>query len=285
MEERRGTGLLLFVLLLAQLVLLSAQAPARDREGTAFEVAALRLTAPVVRAVRGVHDLSRAGVLLLADRRELRAENRRLQGELERLRRDQIERQNAELELRLLRDALDVLPPDLTGVRIADVVWADHHSFQRSLIIRMQRSGEEGLAVDSPVLTHQGLVGRVVMVASPYARVQLVTDRASSVGAMVERTRRQGVVRGEESGVLALDYVPLQADVRPGDRLLTAGIDGIYPRGIPIGAVLEVTSGDELFHRVRVAPAVDFGKLEKVYVLQPVTPPAELLRGESAGDR
>ena len=285
MEERRGTGLLLFVLLLAQLVLLSAQAPARDRDGTAFEVAALRLTAPVVRAVRGVHDLSRAGVLLLADRRELRAENRRLQGELERLRREHIQRQNAELELRLLRDALDVLPPDFIGVRIADVVWVDHHSFQRSLIVRLQRSGEDEPLVDSPVLTHQGLVGRVVMVASPYARVQLVTDRASSVGAMVERTRRQGVVRGEESGVLALDYVPLQADVRPGDRLLTAGIDGIYPRGIPIGAVLEVTSGDELFHRVRVAPAVDFGKLEKVYVLQPVAPPAELLRGESAGDR
>ena len=102
---------------------------------------------------------------------------------------------------------------------------------------------------------------------------------------MVERTRRQGVVRGDESGVLALDYVPLQADVRPGDRLLTAGIDGIYPRGIPIGAVLEVAPGDELFHRVRVAPAVDFGRLEKVYVLEPLSLPAELLEGERAGDR
>jgi rod shape-determining protein MreC len=93
------------------------------------------------------------------------------------------------------------------------------------------------------------------------------------------------VVRGEESGVLTLDYMPLQADVRPGDRLLTAGIDGIYPRGIPVGAVLEVVPGDELFHRVRVAPAVDFGKLEKVYVLEPIGPPADLLRGEDAGNR
>ena len=285
MEERRGTGLLLSCCCWPSSCCSARRRPPAIATRTAFKVAALRLTAPVVRAVRGVHLLSRSGLLLLADRRELRAENRRLQGELERLRREHLQRQNAELELRLLRDALDVLPTDFPGVRIADVVWADHHSFQRSLIVRMQRSDEEGPAVDSPVLTHQGLVGRVVMVASPYARVQLVTDRASSVGAMVERTRRQGVVRGEESGVLALDYVPLQADVRPGDRLLTAGIDGIYPRGIPIGAVLEVTSGDELFHRVRVAPAVDFGKLEKVYVLQPVAPPAELLRGESAGDR
>jgi rod shape-determining protein MreC len=77
--------------------------------------------------------------------------------------------------------------------------------------------------------------------------------------------------------------VPLQADIRPGDRLLTAGIDGIYPRGIAVGAILEVTPGDELFHRVRVAPAVDFGKLEKVYVLEPVGLPADLQRGEGAG--
>jgi rod shape-determining protein MreC len=283
MEERRGMGLLLFGLLLAQLVLLSSQAPARDREGSALEGAVLRLAAPVVRGVRGVHQLSRATGLLFADRRELRAENQRLQQELEVARREHIESQNAELELRLLRDALDVLPPDRPRVQIADVVWADHHSFRRSLIVRLQPADESPPKMGAPVMTHQGLVGRVVMVAAPYARVQLITDRVSSVGAMIERTRRQGVVRGDESGTLALDYLPLQSDVRAGDRLLTAGIDGVYPRGIPIGAVLEVTSGDDHFHRVRVAPAVDFGKLGKVYLLEPVGPPDNLLRGEDAG--
>ncbi len=91
----------------------------------------------------------------------------------------------------------------------------------------------------------------------------------AAVGGMVLRTRRQGVVRGggRRSGGLELDYVPLQADVRPGDRVVTAGIDGVYPRGIPIGTVVPVEQGGQLFHRIQLAPAVDFGALDQVYLL------------------
>jgi rod shape-determining protein MreC len=99
---------------------------------------------------------------------------------------------------------------------------------------------------------------------------------------MVLRNRRQGVVRGGRrgSGVLELDYVPLQADVRPGDRVVTAGIDGIYPRGIPIGTVIAVERGGQLFHRIQVAPAVDFGSLDQVYLLdyEAVPPPLKETR-------
>jgi rod shape-determining protein MreC len=110
----------------------------------------------------------------------------------------------------------------------------------------------------------------VVTVAGPYAKVQLITDRAASVGGMILRTRRQGVVRGagsRGSGGLELDYVPLQAAVRQGDRVLTAGIDGVYPRGIPVGTVVSVEQGGQLFHRIQLAPAVDFGSLDQVYLL------------------
>ena len=80
---------------------------------------------------------------------------------------------------------------------------------------------------------------------APTPRCSSITDRAAGVGGMILRTRRQGVVRGggRGSGGLELDYVPLQADVRPGDRVLTAGIDGVYPRGIPIGTVVSVEPG------------------------------------------
>jgi rod shape-determining protein MreC len=75
------------------------------------------------------------------------------------------------------------------------------------------------------------------------------------------------VVRGG-SGGLEMGYVPLQADVRPGDRVLTAGIDGVYPRGIPLGTVTAVDKGGgELFHRIQLAPAVDLGALDQVYLL------------------
>ncbi|MGB5296478.1 MAG: rod shape-determining protein MreC, partial [Thermoanaerobaculia bacterium] len=105
------------------------------------------------------------------------------------------------------------------------------------------------------------------------AKVQLITDRAASVGAMIERTRRQGVIKGGGHGNLELDYVSLQADVRVGDVVTTAGIDGIYPRGIPVGTVAAVIPGDELFYEIRVIPQVDFGLLDQVYVLKEETMP------------
>jgi rod shape-determining protein MreC len=67
---------------------------------------------------------------------------------------------------------------------------------------------------------------------------------------------------------LELDYVPLQADIRAGDRIVTAGIDGIYPRGIPVGTVAAVEPGGQLFHKIRLSPAVDFGSLDQVYLLE-----------------
>ena len=85
---------------------------------------------------------------------------------------------------------------------------------------------------------------------------------------MIERTHRQGVVKGAGRGSLELDYISLQADVRVGDEVTTAGIDGIYPRGIPVGTIAAVIPGDELFHEIRVIPKVDFGKLDQVYVLK-----------------
>jgi rod shape-determining protein MreC len=111
-------------------------------------------------------------------------------------------------------------------------------------------------------------VGRVVVVAGGFAKVQLVTDGAASVGAMIERTRRQGIVHGGEQGTLELDFVPLQADVRVGDAVVSAGIDGIFPRGLPIGKINSVEPGNELFHRIGLTPAVDFGRLDQVYLLE-----------------
>jgi rod shape-determining protein MreC len=83
--------------------------------------------------------------------------------------------------------------------------------------------------------------------------------------------------------LLALDYVPLQADVRPGDRVLTAGIDGVYPRGIPIGTVISVRGGGQLFHQIEVVPAVDLGTLDQVYLLDYQEVPPALKEASADG--
>jgi rod shape-determining protein MreC len=86
-------------------------------------------------------------------------------------------------------------------------------------------------------------------------------------------------------GELLLDFIPRQAEIEIGERVLTAGIDGVYPRGIPVGVVASVEPGDEVFHRVVVAPAVDFSRLSFVYLLESETVPGELAKEGSVAPR
>ena len=193
-------------------------------------------------------------------------ENRQLRREVEGLRLRLLRMTDVEGEMLRLGEAMRYPTPPAGRIRAVDVVYVDHTSWLRTMILY---TGQERARKDQPVLSPGGLVGRVITVSGPYAKVQLLTDRAAAVGGMILRTRRQGVVRGTGRGSgLELDYVPLQADVRPGDRVLTAGIDGVFPRGIPIGTVVAVEAGGQLFHRIQVAPAVDFGTLDQVYLLE-----------------
>jgi rod shape-determining protein MreC len=208
---------------------------------------------------------------------QLLDDNRRLRRQVEELRLRMLRLADVEQELFRLGDAVGYSAPLLGRIRAVDVVYADHASWLRSLMLY---TGAEAAAVDQPVLSPAGLVGRVVLVAGPYAKVQLITDRAASVGGMILRTRRQGVVRGsgQEGGGLSLEYVPASVDVRPGDSVLTAGIDGVYPRGIPVGTVVSVEAGGQLVHKIRLAPAVDLGALDQVYLLEHAPLPQQLVK-------
>jgi cell shape-determining protein MreC len=129
---------------------------------------------------------------------------------------------------------------------------------------------------NQPVITAKGLVGRVIVAAQPYAKILLLTDRSASVSAMIERTRRRGIVWGSGEQSLMLDNIPSQESVRAGDRVVTAGIDGVFPRGIPIGEVSEVKAGPELFHHIQVKPAIDLATLAHVFVLTEEVVPRDI---------
>jgi rod shape-determining protein MreC len=262
-DERR-TGWVLIVVLVIQLVYLAIQG-ARVGD-TWLESLGLRLLGPGARAVSAVPTSFKSFREGLRLRGTLQDENSRLRRENEKLRLQLLQLSDLENEMRRLGAAVEYATPPVGRIRAVDVVYVDHTSWLRTVLLY---TGDTPARIDQPVLSSTGLVGRVVTVAGPYAKVQLITDRAASVGAMVVRTRRQGVVRGSGLGSsgLDLDYVPRQADVRPGDRVLTAGIDGIYPRGIPVGTVTQVERGGQLFHRIHLAPAVDLGVLDQVYLL------------------
>ena len=276
--SERGTRWLLVVVLVAQLFLIAAQLPDPSGSESLLEGSLLRAIAPLGRLVDGAYDLLDGFGDELKLRRTLLEENRRLKQEVARRRVEAMEAWRLEQDLERLSRALDYVGAELGPLRAADVVFVDHRPFQRTLVLWM---GGRAAERNQPVVAVDGLVGRVVLPAGAYAKVQLVTDRSASVGAMIERTRRQGVVRGGGAGSLELDFVSLQADVRVGDRVLTAGIDGIYPRGLPVGTVVEVQPGEELFYRIRLRPAVDMGQLDLVYLLPRLAVPDEMREGEA----
>jgi rod shape-determining protein MreC len=273
LDERR-TGWVLILLLAGQLVLLAVQG-SRDAGTSRLEALGLRVLGPVAQTVTNAPRSLAETREGMKTRRRLIDENRRLRREVEELRLRLLRLSDIEGEALRLGAALRYPTPPSGRIRTVDVVYVDHASWLRTLVLY---AGDEPARLNQPVLSTEGLVGRVVSVSGPYAKVQLITDLAASVGGMVLRTRRQGVVRGGSrgGGVLELDYVPLQADVRPGDRVVTAGIDGVYPRGIPIGTVVSVEPGGQLFHRIQLAPAVDFGTLDHVYLLDHQAVPQDL---------
>jgi rod shape-determining protein MreC len=262
--ERRTR--ILFVLVLAvQLVVLTIRAPRRGEAHSPLERVGLGLVAPLGRLVDLTADTASGARQRLRRRADLERENAELRAELEMLRVERMRGQNYEDEARRLAQAFDYARRENAVFHLADVVYIDHTSWLRTLVVD---AGGYRPRQNQPVVSPLGLVGRVVVAAGRYAKVQLVTDRAAAVGAMLERTRRQGVVRGDGEGGLEMDYVPAQADVAVGDRVVTAGIDGVYPRGVPVGRVVRVEPGSELFHRILVTPAVDLGLLDQTYLVE-----------------
>lgn len=134
----------------------------------------------------------------------------------------------------------------------------------------------DGVQRDMAVISPAGVVGRVHLSGQRAARVQMLIDFNAAAGAMIERTRAQGLVVGQGSA-LRLDYVPSTADVRQGDLVVTSGIDKIYPKGFVIGTIESVGRGDGTYHEIVVKPSVDFTRLEEVLV---VTTPAPAITAE-----
>jgi rod shape-determining protein MreC len=148
----------------------------------------------------------------------------------------------------------------------AAVIARDPSPFLQYVIIN--RGSDDGLRRGMPVVTQQGLVGRIAAVTAGAARVQMITDPASTVNVRVEPSKAQATLTGQLSGDIVLDMIPQEADVNPGDLVLTSGLGGGYPANILIGQISSIRSRDQdLFQRGSVQTVVDFSKLEIVLVI------------------
>lgn len=265
-NPRRG-GVVLATVLIACVLLLSAQAQARGGRGTVLQSWILSLSAPVAAAVGTVsHGASDAVGSTLALFR-VREENERLRRELD-LRERELFRLRAEAlqgaEDRRLLGAGSALPGVLGSVPILLVEGrAGAHS------VLIGAGSADGVVPGSPLAVPAGLVGRVVTVGHGVSRAQLLLDASAAAGARIARTGELGVVRGDGHGAFVLNNIATTSSVARGDLIESAGIDGIYPRGVPIGRVASVSRGSKLFLEVRVAPTADFARLTDVLLLAP----------------
>jgi rod shape-determining protein MreC len=231
-----------------------------DRLGRFF----LELMAPLQRSTaavdRAVVSVWRSVIELVGARNEnvvLRVRVQQLEQEMDR--RSELDIENA--RLRGLLDFRRTLQGDVLTARI---IGRDATGLARTLVI--DRGEADGVVKGAAALAPQGVVGQIFLASRHAARILLISDHNSGVDAVVERTRARGIVQGTVDGC-GLKYVKRTEDVQVGDTVVTSGLDGIFPKGLPVGTVVSVDKrGQGLFQSAEVTPRVDFDRLEEVLV-------------------
>jgi rod shape-determining protein MreC len=260
--------LLVALLLLMPLGVYFAQAK-HPSERSRLDRGVLALTAPVEKAIAWVITGVLQGWHGYVALRGAQERAGTLQRELDVLRLDQLElariREENERLRKLLAFAQEAPERRVVGARVIGV-RLDPKGLQ---LVTVDRGTDAGLAAMMPVVVAHGVVGRVHAVTGGSADVLLLTDRNSSVAVRVDRSRARANVRGTGStDTCRLEYALRSDDMQEGDVLLTSGTDGVFPRGLPVGKVVGLKrSGQGLYQRADVAPAVDVTRLEEVLVL------------------
>jgi len=150
----------------------------------------------------------------------------------------------------------------------ARVISNERSSLFKTIII--EKGTDDGLSEGLPVITQQGIVGRIIESSWNVSRVLLVTDYNSNIDALVQGSRAQGILQGGGPQLSRLKYVQRTDEVKTGDTVVTSGLGGVFPKGLVLGTIATAEKRETgLFQHVEVMPAVDFTRLEEVLVIIP----------------
>jgi rod shape-determining protein MreC len=256
--------LVLVSVLLVCLVLLTLQT--RGYGASAADAVAF-VTTPVQTAIAAVPRAAVGVWSVYVDWKGVRTENRRLREEIRRLRVEALWVTEAAEENRRLRRLLELrnrLPiPTLSG----EIIAREWGGWVRSLTVNRGRGDD--IKRLTAVISPDGLVGRIVEVRSGVSIVQVLTDPSSTVGAHSVRTRTPGIVEGDPRGTIRFKYMARDgAGLAVDDVIVTSGLGGVFPRGVPIGRVRAIDDrGSALFHYALLAPIVDFARVDEVLLV------------------
>jgi rod shape-determining protein MreC len=275
-DFRQRTAMLFIAVVLGHIILISAQV--NSRAGVPLlEVVTFGAFAEVQRGAAGFTGSLRDAWSGYGNLRGVRAENDELKRQLGALQ-VQFQQERARAERARQLEQLLGFQQDLRVETIpASVIGASASLEFRGITI--DRGVNTGVTANMAVIAPTGLVGRIVTPTAHASKVQLLIDRNAAAGALVERTRAQGIVVGSGADMLRMDFVASTADVKVGDTIVTSGVDGIYPKGFVIGKVEEVDNGNGIYKAIRLRPSVDFNRLEDVLVVKS-PPPAQGAHGE-----
>jgi rod shape-determining protein MreC len=283
LDIRQRTGWLFMAVIVGHIVLISAQVNTQ-RGVPVLESVVFGTFAEVQRAatsvVSGAQDTWQNYFAL----QQIRRENEALRQEVGQLRVALQQERALAQQSRTLQQVLELRgAAGLKTTAAAVIGSAPDPSFRT---ITIDKGTQDGLMRDMAVISPSGVVGRIVMPSARASKVQLLIDRSAGAGVMLERSRATGVISGSgatdelsfRAGLIDLEYVPSTADVKVGDRVVTSGVDGIYPKGFVVGEIqsVEREAGE---YRIKVRPAVDFASLETVLVVLDTPPPVEADEG------
>lgn len=258
--------LLLFLLLSLNLILMASSVRG-SRGGTLLEEAVLSVASPFLKSASWISSGAASLWKRYADLRAVELENRRLRAQVGTLTLEAREAEEARQEARRLRDLLGLRQEaGEEAVLAARVIARGAPGMARTLLI--DSGSRDGVAVNQPVVSPRGVVGRVIEAAPGIAKIQSILDPNSGVAALLQRTRVQGVLVGEGEGTCRLEFVGEGASVEVGDVVVTSGLDEIYPKGRILGLVVAVGEAQGLTRYVQVRPEVDLERLEEVLVLR-----------------
>ncbi|MHB8857826.1 MAG: rod shape-determining protein MreC [Bellilinea sp.] len=197
----------------------------------------------------------------------LRSQNQALESEVAGLQAQIIELEQQLREAQVLYALLDFARSSPASQYVAAaVIGRDPSPFLHYVII--DHGSDHGLRRGMPVITDQGLVGRIDALTATAARVQLVTDPGSTVNVRLQSTRTEAQITGSVTGEIELGLVSQDTPLLPGEIVLTSGLGGGYPADLLVGQVISVrSSGTDLFQSASVQSVVDFGSLQAVLVI------------------
>jgi rod shape-determining protein MreC len=230
------------------------------------EQAVIEITAPVQKVIFGTVDAVQDFWWTYFSLVDLRNENASLKKEMDTLKLQNNLYHELVAANRRLETMLQFKELIHWDALVAQVIGQDPTGWFESIMI--DKGKNAGLRLNMAVVNAQGVVGQLVSLAPNYAKVLLIIDQNSAVDCLIQRSREKGILKGLSSKVCKMHYVVKNGDVVVGDLVVSSGMGRVYPKGIPVGRVIEVADDPwEMFKDVKVEPLVDFSKLEEVLVL------------------